>query len=174
MAVSKTTFSQRMSKIESGQTTSWTVPGQGLAEVRDERRFLAKANLKMLEKSTRKKVGLILYVCALVLGAVSVVAARWIDFRFLDSLVAYAALREIDLVPFLSTVPTAFVLALVLALLTLVALGFHKSLVPLHAAGFLGATLYEAELVALAPALYAQLYPSTWVADMIASATLVT
>ncbi len=55
MAVSKTTFAQRMDKINKGQTTSWTVPGEGLATVRDERSFLKKSPIKMSKKSKQKK-----------------------------------------------------------------------------------------------------------------------
>jgi len=174
MAVSKTTFAQRMAKIESGDTTSWTVPGQGLADTGDERRFLSKARVKTCEKSTQKKVGVAAYLLALLSGALCVIAARWIDFRFLDLLVGAAAARDIDLVPFLSTVPTAFILALTLAVLTMVILGLRKGAIPVHIAGFCGVLVFEADLVALAPDLYAMIYPPAWVVDMMASAVLVT
>ncbi|MDA9208471.1 hypothetical protein N9O61_06270, partial [Octadecabacter sp.] len=53
-------------------------------------------------------------------------------------------------------------------------LGLRKSVMPVQVAGFMGAFLFEADLVALAPQVYAWFYPPTWVADMMASATLVT
>ena len=38
----------------------------------------------------------------------------------------------------------------------------------------MGAFIFEADMVALAPEVYAMFYPPSWVADMVASATLVT
>ncbi|SLN17176.1 hypothetical protein [Pseudooctadecabacter jejudonensis] len=174
MAVSKTTFAERMAKIESGNTTSWTVPGEGLAEVRDERRFLAKAGVKMRQKSTQKKAGMVLYVAALVSGVASVILGRWLDFRFLDDALALAADKGVDLASMIADVPTSFILALVLSLVLMLVLGLRKTAIPVQTAGFLGALVFEGDLVALAPEVYAKFYPPNWVADMMASAALVT
>jgi hypothetical protein len=40
--------------------------------------------------------------------------------------------------------------------------------------GFLGALLFEGDLVALAPEVYARFYPQSWIANMMASASLLT
>ena len=172
MAVSQTTFAERMKKINSGQTTSWTVPGEGLAEVQDERRFLSKAGVKVREKSTRRKGGRLVYVLALLAGALSVIAARWLDFTFLDTALAFAAERGLDAAAFVAGVPTALILAVVISLFALLLMGLRKSALPFQAAGFAGAFVFEAELVALAPHIYAKFYPEPWVADMMSSATL--
>lgn len=175
MAVSSTTFAQRMDKINSGKTTSWTVPGQGLATVRDERSFLSKSPLKMRKKSTQKRRSPVKYIAALVVGAGSVIAARWIDFTFFDTAMAFAAEKGVDAAAVLSGLPTALTLAVIISLLAMFVLGLRsKQTVPLQMAGFLGAMLFEADLVALAPAVYANFYPPSWVADMVASASLLT
>ncbi|WP_375281619.1 hypothetical protein [Pseudooctadecabacter sp.] len=174
MAVSTTTFAERMQRIQSGKTTSWTVPGEGLATHKDERSFLSKAGVKMRTKSTQKKVGILFYLLALVSGAISVIVARWLDFKFLDDAMAFAAGKGIDLASMLTGVPTALGLAIMLSLLAMMVLGQRKSAIHVQTAGFMGAFLFEADLVALAPDVYAMFYPPTWVADMMASATLVT
>lgn len=174
MAVSTTTFAERMKKINSGKTTAWTVPGQGLAELRDERSFLSKANVKMRQKSTQKKAGILLYLLALVSGAISVIAARWLDFTFLDTALAIAAEKGVDAASVAADIPTSLVLAITISGIAMLVLGLRKSVLPVQTAGFMGAFLFEADLVALAPEVYAKFYPPTWVADMLASATLVT
>ncbi len=174
MAVSTTTFADRMKTINSGKTTSWTVPGEGLAELRDERSFLSKANVKMRQKSTQKKAGILLYLLALVVGAVSVIAARWLDFTFLDTATAFAAEKGFDAASVMADIPTSLVLAVIISGFAMLILGLRKSVMPVQVAGFMGAFLFEADLVALAPQVYAWFYPPTWVADMMASATLVT
>jgi len=174
MAVSKTTFAERLDKINSGNTTSWTVPGEGLAEVRDERRFLSKANVKMRNKSTQKKTGVFLYALALVSGAASVIAARWLDFTFMDDALTFAASKGLDAGSLIAGVPTSLVLAVVISFLAMLILRLRKTTIHVQTAGFIGAFLFEAELVALAPMFYSRIYPETWVTDMLASATLVT
>jgi hypothetical protein len=62
----------------------------------------------------------------------------------------------------------------VLSLTAMMVLGLRKSAIHVQTAGFLGAFVFEAEFVALAPEVYAMFYPPSWVADMMASATLVT
>jgi len=175
MAVSTTSFAERMDKINSGKTTSWTVPGQGLASVRDERSFLKKSNVKTRVKSTQKKRSPLIYVMALLVGAVSVIAARWIDFTYLDTALAFAAEKGVDAGALLSSVPTALSLAVVISIIAMFIMGLgSKKTVPLQATGFLGAMMFESELVALAPEVYARFYPPSWVADMVASASLLT
>ncbi len=174
MAISTTTFAERLDKINSGNTTSWTVPGEGLADVRDERRFLSRAGIKMRQKSTQQKAGLMLYVVALVSGAASVISARWLDFTFLDDALAFASAKGLDLASMLAGVPTSLVLAVVLSLMAMMIFGLRKSAIHVQTAGFMGAFLFEADLVALAPEVYAKFYPESWVIDMVANATLVT
>ena len=174
MAVSSTTFAQRMKKINAGNTTSWTVPGEGLAEIRDERSFLSKANVKMRAKSTQKKTGLLRYAVALLAGAVSVIVGRWLDFTFLDTALAFAAEKGVDAASVMADIPTSLVLAVVISGIAMLVLGLRKSVIPVQVAGFMGAFLFEADLVALAPEVYAKFYPPAWEADMLASATLVT
>jgi len=175
MAVSSTTFAQRMDKINSGKTTSWTVPGQGLATTRDERSFLKKSSVKMVKKSTQKKRNPLMFVLALAVGAVSVIAARWIDFTYLDTAMAFAADKGVDAASIIGSVPTALSLAVVISIVAMFMLGLRsKQTVPLQMAGFMGAFIFEGELVALAPEVYARFYPQSWIADMMASATLLT
>lgn len=180
MAVSSTTFAQRMKTINAGQTTSWTVPGQGLATLSDERSFLKKSSVKTGKKSTAKKAsqkkrGPLMYIAALAVGAVSVIAARWIDFTYLDAALAFAADKGLDAASMIVGVPTSLGLAVVISLVAMFVLGLRsKQTVPLQAAGFGAAVLFEADLVALAPTVYAQFYPQSWIADMMASATLLT
>ena len=176
MAVSKTTFAERMDRIHSGKTTSWTVPGEGLADYKDERSFLRKSGAKMRAKSTQQKAGLMLYALALLSGAISVIAARWLDFTFLDDAMAFATEKGVDAANLLSNVPvpTSLMLALVLSLITMIVLGLRKSTLHVQTMGFIGAAVFEADLVALAPQVYARFYPETWVVDMIANASLVT
>lgn len=174
MPVSTTTFADRLSKINSGSTTSWTVPGEGLADLRDEQRFLKKSGVKMRAKSTRKRAGLMLYLLALVSGAISVIAARWLDFKFLDDALAFAAEKGVDAASYAADVPTSLVLAIVLSLSAMFMLGLRKSAIHVQTAGFMGAFIFEADLVALAPEVYAMFYPEDWVVDMIANAALVT
>ena len=175
MAVSSTTFAQRMDKINSGKTTCWTVPGQGLAELSDERSFLKKSPIKMLKKSTQKRRNPLMYVAALIVGAVSVIAARWIDFTYFDTAMAFAAEKGVDAAAVLSGLPIALTLAVIISLFAMFVLGLgSKKTVPLQMAGFLGAMMFEADLVALAPTVYAKFYPPSWIADMVASASLLT
>lgn len=175
MAVSSTTFAQRMDKIHSGKTTSWTVPGQGLASVKDERSFLSKSGVKMRQKSTAKKRGPLMYIIALIVGAASVIAARWIDFTYLDKALAFAAEKGVDAASIIGSVPTSLSLAVIISLVAMFVLGLRsKQTVPLQAAGFMGALMFEGDLVALAPDVYARFYPQSWIADMMASATLLT
>ena len=179
MAVSSTTFAQRMDKINSGKTTSWTVPGQGLASLRDERSFLGKASKKvgkkMAKKSTQKRRNPLMYGVALAVGAVSVIAARWIDFTYLDTAMAFAADKGVDAASILGSVPTALSLAVVISIIAMFMLGLRsKQTVPLQAAGFMGAFVFEGDLVALAPEVYARFYPPSWIADMVANASLLT
>ena len=175
MAVSTTTFAQRMDKINSGKTTSWTVPGQGLATLKDENSFLRKSSVKTVKKSTQKKRNPLMYVAALAVGAVSVIAARWIDFTYLDTAMAFAAEKGVDAAALIGNVPTALSLAVVISIVAMFMLGLRsKQTVPLQMAGFLGAVLFEGELVALAPEVYARFYPQSWIADMMASASLLT
>ena len=174
MAISTTTFAQRLDKINSGNTRAWTVPGEGLAEIRDERRFLSRAGIKMRQKSTQQKASLMLYAVALISGAASVIGARWLDFRFLDDALAFANEKGVDAASMLSGVPTSFALAVVLSVVVMLILGLRKSAIHVQTAGFLGAFLFEADLVALAPEVYAKFYPESWVVDMVANASLVT
>lgn len=175
MAVSTTTFAERMDKIQSGKTTSWTVPGQGLATSRDERKFLSKAGVKTRNKSTQRKRNPLVYLLAMVVGAISVIAARWIDFTYLDTALAFAAEKGVDAAAIIGTVPTSLTLAVLISIIAMFILGLgSKKTVPLQATGFVGAVMFEAELVALAPDVYARFYPQSWIADMVASATLLT
>jgi len=175
MAVSTTTFAERMNKINSGKTTSWTVPGQGLATVRDERSFLNKSGRKMARKSTQKRRSPLKFLLALGAGAVSVIAARWIDFTYLDTALAFAAEKGVNAAAIVGSVPTSLSLAILISIMAMFVLGLRsKQTVPLQAAGFMGAFMFEADLVALAPDVYARFYPQSWIADMMASATLLT
>jgi len=175
MAASSTTFSQRMKKINAGKTTAWTVPGEGLAGLRDERRFLAKAGktAPVRKKSTQSRTSIVKYVLALLAGAISVIAARWLDFTFLDTALAFATEQGIDAANIIGDISTSLVLAITLGFLTMLILGLRKTAVYVQVMGFLGAFLFEADLVALAPDVYAIFYPPAWVADMLANATLV-
>ena len=119
MAVSSTTFAQRMETIKSGKTTSWTVPGQGLASASDERSFLRKSGHKMAARSTHKRINPFMYLLALVAGAVSVIAARWIDFTYLDTALAYAAAKGVDGASIIGSVPTAISLAVVMSIVAM-------------------------------------------------------
>ena len=168
MAVSSTTFAQRMETIKSGKTTSWTVPGQGLASASDERSFLRKSGHKMAARSTHKRINpfMFLLALALVAGAVSVIAARWIDFTYLDTALAYAAAKGVDGASIIGSVPTAISLAVVMSIVAMFVLRLgSKQTVPLQIVGFLGALLFE---------VYARFYPQSWIADMMASASLLT
>ncbi len=175
MAVSTTSFAQRMDKIKSGKTTSWTVPGSGLASFRDERSFLSKSGVKTAQRSTHKRRNPLMLVVALGVGAVSVMAARWIDFNYLDDAMAFAAEKGVDAASIIGNVPTALSLAVIISIVAMFVLGLRsKATVPLQMAGFLGAVLFEADLVAFAPDIYARFYPQSWIADMMANATLLT
>lgn len=174
MAVSTTTFSERLNLIQSGKTTCWTVPGEGLADVRDERSFLRKSKVKRATRSTQKRTNPLVWLVAAVSGAVSVIVARWVDFTFLDTALAFASEKGVDAASMIGDIPTSLVLALLLSGMAMLILGLRKSALHLQTAGFIGAFLFEADLVALAPELYAKFYPPSWVADMMASATLVT
>lgn len=175
MAVSTTTFAERMDRINSGNTTSWTVPGHGLATVQDERSFLRKAPVKMNKKSTQKRRNPLMFLVALAAGAASVIAARWIDFTYLDTALGFAAENGLDAASVVGNLPTALGLAVIISIITMFMLGLRsKQTVPLQATGFLGAMLFEPDLVALAPDVYARFYPQSWITDMLASATLLT
>lgn len=175
MAISTTTFAERMNKINSGKTTAWTVPGQGLATLRDERSFLKKSSVKMANRSTHKKRNPLMYLVALIVGAISVIAARWIDFTYLDTALAFASAKGVDAAALIGDVPTALSLAVLISVVAMFMLGLRsKQTVPLQMAGFVGALLFESELVALAPEIYARFYPQSWISDMVASATLLT
>jgi hypothetical protein len=175
MAVSSTTFAHRMKTIKSGNTTSWTVPGQGLASVSDERSFLRKSGHKMAARSTHKRINPFMFLLALVAGAVSVIAARWIDFTYLDTALAFAAEKGVDGASIIGSVPTASSIAVVISIVAMFVLRLgSKKTVPFQIAGFLGALLFEGDLVALAPEIYARFYPQSWIVDMMASASLLT
>ncbi|AGI69047.1 hypothetical protein OAN307_c35740 [Octadecabacter antarcticus 307] len=175
MAVSSTTFAQRMDKIKSGKTTSWTVPGQGLASAGDERSFLRKSGHKIAARSTHKRVNPFMFLLALVAGAVSVIAARWIDFTYLDTALAFAARKGVDGASIIGSVPTALSLAMVISIVAMFVLRLRsKQTAPLQMAGFVGAMLFEGDLVVLAPAVYAHFYPQWWIVDTMASALLLT
>ncbi len=175
MAVSSTTFAQRMETIKSGKTTSWTVPGQGLASASDERSFLRKSGHKMAARSTHKRINPFMFLLALVAGAVSVIAARWIAFTYLDAALAFAAEKSVDGASIIGSVRTASRLAVVISIVAMFALRLgSKQTVPLQIVAFLGALLFEGDLVALAPEIYARFYPQSWIVDMMASATLLT
>ena len=175
MAVSTTTFAERMSKINSGNTTAWTVPGQGLATLSDERSFLKKTPVKMTKKSTQKKRNPLIYLAALIAGAGSVIAARWIDFTYFDKAMAFAAEKGVDAASVIGSVPTSLSLAVLISVVAMFVLGLgSKQTVPLQAAGFMGALMFEGDLVALAPEVYARFYPQSWITDMMASASLLT
>lgn len=175
MAVSSTSFSDRMKRINSGKTTSWTVPGQGMATLRDERKFLKNAPVKMRQKSTSKRRNPLLYVAAVIAGAGSVIAARWIDYTYFDTAMAFAAQKGVNIAGALSSVPVALSLAVVISLFAMFVLGARsRRTVPLQLIGFVGAVMFESELVKLAPELYARFYPESWILDMMANATLLT
>ncbi|MDC0115920.1 hypothetical protein OAH97_00380 [Octadecabacter sp.] len=163
-----------MKKIDSGKTTSWTVPGQGLATVRDERSFLNKSGRKLARKSTQVRRNPLRFLMAMGVGAVSVIAARWIDFTYLDTALAFAAEKGVNTASIVGSVPTALSLAILISIMAMFVLGLRsRQTVPLQATGFLGAFLFEADLVAIAPDLYALFYPESWIANMVASATLI-
>lgn len=173
MAVSTTTFQQRLARVNSGRTTCWTVPGQGLASRSDERRFLSRSAVKMRRKSTQTSRGPLIYLVALIIGASSVIAARWIDFTYLDTALAFAAAQGVDTASLLGNVPTALSLAVLISVMAMLVLGLRsRRTVALQGAGFLGAFVFEADLVAFAPAVYARFYPSSWINEMVASASL--
>jgi len=175
MAVSKTTFTDRLKKINSGKTTSWTVPGEGLATRRDEASFLRKANVKMAKRSTQNRRGPFRYLLAILVGGISVIVGRWLDFTFLDTFMGFASDRGVDAASVLDALPTSLALAVLISIVAMFILGLRsKQTVPLQAAGFVGAFLFEADLVALAPDVYARFYNPAWVADMIEKATLLT
>ncbi|MGJ8611588.1 MAG: hypothetical protein ACSHWY_10855 [Octadecabacter sp.] len=175
MAVSTTTFTQRMKLINSGKTTSWTVPGSGLADLRDERSFLKKAPVNTQKKSTQKRRNPLMFAVALAVGAGSVIASRWINFTYFDTAAAFAAEKGVDAATLFGDLPISLMLAVLISLFATVVLGLRsKTTLPLQMAGFVGALLYEAELVAFAPDVYAKFYPQSWVADMMANATLLT
>lgn len=175
MAVSSTTFAQRMETIKSGNTTSWTVPGQGLASAGDERSFLRKSGHKIAARLTRKRVNPFMFLLALVAGAVSVIAARWINFIYLDTALAFAARKGVYGASIIGSIPIALSLAVVISIVAMFVLRLRsKQIVPLQIAGFLGAMLFEGDLVALAPAVYAHFYPQWWIVDMMANASLTT
>ena len=179
MAVSTKTFAERMTKINKGQTSAWTVPGAGLAEVRDERSFLAKSSkrtgAKVVRRSRQRRRNPLKYLMALAVGAGSVIAARWIDFTYLDTAMALATANGVDAAAIIGNVPTALSLAVVISLIAMFVLGLRsKQTVPLQAAGFGAAVIFEADLVAFAPEVYARFYPQSWIADMMANATLLT
>lgn len=175
MAISRTTFAERLDKINSGETTSWTVPGQGLATLKDERSFLRKAPIKMRNISTTRKRNPLTYLVAMAAGALSVMTARWLDFHYFDTAMAFAAEKGVNAAEILAGIPTTLSLAVIISFLaTLVFKLGSKKTVPLQAAGFLTAVLFEADLVMLAPQVYARFYPPSWVADMMANATLLT
>lgn len=181
MAVSSTTFAERMDKINSGKTTSWTVPGQGLASVRDEQSFLrkcrantpAKAGSKPARRSTQKRRNPLRCIVALVAGAVSVIAARWLDYTYVGQLADLVNGYGVDLALLTEKVPMALAIAAILSLVAMFCLGLRgKAGLVLQATGFLGALLFEPDLVALAPEFYAYLYPPDWISSMMAQATL--
>ncbi len=179
MAVSSTTFAQRMDKINSGKTTSWTVPGSGLATSSDERSFLRKVGRKsghkVAARSTQKKRHPLMFVLALAAGAASVIAARWIDFNYLDTAMAFAAEKGLNAASIIGDVPTALSLAVIISLIAMMVLGLRsKKAMSLQLAGFLGAMFFEGDLVKLAPEVYARFYPQSWITDMVASASLLT
>lgn len=181
MAVSSTSFSERMDKINSGKTTSWTVPGEGLASVRDEQSFLRKCranapkktSAKPAKRSTQKRRNPLRYVVALVAGAVSVIAARWLDYTFGGQLAEFVNGYGLDLALVTGKVPMALAIAAILSLVAMLCLGLRgKAGLALQATGFLGALVFEPDLVALAPDIYAYLYPPDWISSMMAQASL--
>lgn len=175
MAISNTTFAQRMDKINAGKTTAWTVPGEGLASVRDERSFLSKAGIKQRVRSTHARRNPLVYLMAMLAGAVSVIAARWIDFTYLDTALGFASEKGLDVYAYVADVPTSMVIAAVLSTILLMVLGIrNKAGMGLMGTGFVGAMVFEADLVRLAPDFYARFYPQSWIADMMAQATLLT
>jgi len=113
------------------------------------------------------------YILALISGAASVVAARWLDFTYLETALAFSAEQGVDAANIVANVPTSLVLAFVISFLTMMFLGLRKNALHVQSLSFMCAFLFEADLVALAPDLYAQFYPNTWVTDMLANATFV-
>jgi hypothetical protein len=104
-----------------------------------------------------------------------VIAARWIDFTCLDTALAFAADKGLDVASLIGNVPTSLSLAVVISIVAIFVLGLRsKQTVPLQAIGFLAALFFEADLVALAPEVYAQVYTLYWIAYMMASASLLT
>lgn len=181
MAISSTSFSERMDRINSGRTTSWTVPGEGLATVRDEKSFLRKCRVKAPKmavgkperRSTQKRRNPLRYVMALLAGAMSVIAARWLDYTYAGQVAEFVNGFGLDMMVMTEKVPMALAIA---ALLSLFAMGFlglrGKSGLALQAMGFLGALVFEPDLVVLAPEFYAYLYPPDWISSMMAQASL--
>lgn len=172
MAVSKTTFAQRMNRITSGNTTAWTVPGGGLASVRDERSFLRKAGLNRRIGSKAKRRNPLGYLVALSIGIGSVIAARWLEYTFTQPFAELAVVNA-TLALILQQVPVAFLLAAVCGAVVLFGCGLRgRACLLVQATGFIGAMVFEPDLVALAPDFYAYLYPQDWIAMMVSQASL--
>jgi len=135
-------------------------------------RFARRAQLSVQEIP---KSGYLKYLAAILVGATSVIAGRWIDFTYLDTALGFAAEKGMDAALMIANVPTALTLAVLISVIGMFVLGLRsKQTVPLQAAGFGGAFVFEAELVAMAPTLYARFYPQSWITEMVANATLLT
>lgn len=173
MAISTTTFAERLSTINAGKSTSWTVPGGGLASVRDERSFLSKARRKLVKRSTHTRRNPVLYILAAVTGAGIVIASRWLDYTYLDSLAGFASSYGVDIAVITQTVPASMMFVVLLSLVAMLVLRLRsKATLGLQAAGILAAMILEPELVAMAPEVYANFYPPDWINSMVAKASL--
>ena len=103
------------------------------------------------------------------------IAARWIDFTCLDTALAFAADKGLDVASLIGNVPKSLSVAVVISIVAMFVLGLRsKQTVPLQAIGFLAALFFEADLVALAHGVYAHFYQLHWIAYMMASASLLT
>lgn len=168
-----TIFEERLKRIESGYTTCWTVPGEGLAEIQDERRFLSRSAVRMRAKSTQKRRFSPWFLLALPAGAISVIIGRWLVFAFQGDILRMAAQRGIDLSTAFISLPIALFLSALICMAASFAIGQSRARIMLLLAGFFATLKFEPDLVALAPDIYATFYPSHWVADMAATASLV-
>jgi len=164
MAVSTTTFAQRMDKINSGKTTSWTVPGQGLATTSDERSFLGKSKVKTLKRSTQKKTGPMMLVLLAVFGFISVFLGRWLDFMFTDGAIAMAADAGFDPTEYIPRDLTAPAYALLLGMIVTQINGLKGMAVKTMTAGFAVALFAEGQFVQMAPDLFQMVYSPAQIA----------
>jgi len=156
-------FQARIGRITSGKTTAWTIPGEGLASLSEERHVIAGA-LRRRSTQADGSTGLgVSTLMALPAGAVSVMAGRWLSFNEIGP----EGRIPVDLAAMTGDFLAGLVVPLMLALALVLVFSVRTWLrAGLFLAGFALVYLGEQDLARLMPEAYAMIYPPEMLADL--------